>query len=121
MDSVFSSLDEDVVDAEFFDLASATSPLAGGLGLARPAWQREISTAPAATSYVPSLFPAATPVEPIPGKLPPFVLAKRVGFFVGPLSIFTVIPEKGNQCFRPSATKLGRPYGVMYVLSWWTP
>ena len=24
-------------------------------------------------------------------------------------------------CFRPSATKSGRPCGVMYVSSWWTP
>ena len=67
MDSVFSSLDDEGMDADFFDLASATSPLAGGMGLGRPAWQREISTAPATTNYVPALFPAATPVEPIPG------------------------------------------------------
>ena len=66
VDSVFSSLDDEGLDAEFFDLASATSPLAGGLGLGRPAWQREISTA--AATYVPSIFPAATPVDPIPGK-----------------------------------------------------
>ncbi len=88
---MFSSLDDEAIDTEFFDLASATSPLAGRTGLSRPGFLREVSTAPAVTSYVPSMFPAATPVEPILGEL------NRVSTCSGKPGRISPMEERGEE------------------------